>query len=300
MKNIKQIGLTLALFISASSFAQEQKSEVVMTQEELTSFLEKVAEARKAQLDARGNSSTKVIRVKSNAQTAQKGGGHGDDYVTRQLERINDRIDNLFMMNSFRGGKSNTLVTPGQSSQYLQGQNTPMQCCAENVTEVDTTKTTIAELESQLEALKSQLNSETPVIKDDSDDLQSRIDNAKTTEERRSALEELLAKYKNFKKQVFFANNSEQLNAEDFQYIKDVTEVLKKNEELSVVLEGWASPRGKADYNKQLSMRRAESVAKALRDNGIQAERIVSSFKGEDHSSSEAMARRVDMSVILK
>jgi outer membrane protein OmpA-like peptidoglycan-associated protein len=113
-------------------------------------------------------------------------------------------------------------------------------------------------------------------------------------------LEELLAKFKNFKKQVFFANNSDQLSSNDFAYIQDVAQVLKQYPELSIVLEGWASTKGKVDYNKQLSMRRSESVEQALLSNGISPVRIVSSFRGEDKSSTEAMARRVDMSIILK
>ncbi|MGB5941963.1 MAG: OmpA family protein, partial [Leeuwenhoekiella sp.] len=65
-------------------------------------------------------------------------------------------------------------------------------------------------------------------------------------------------------------------------------------------LEGWASPTGKVSYNKELSMRRAESVEQAFLNNRIDKSRIISSFRGEDTTSSEAYARRVDMSIIVR
>ena len=79
-----------------------------------------------------------------------------------------------------------------------------------------------------------------------------------------------------------------------------MTQILNKYPEAKVMLEGWASMVGKADYNKQLSMRRAEAVEKALINNRIDASRIITSFRGEDKVSSEQYARRVDMSIIVR
>ena len=76
--------------------------------------------------------------------------------------------------------------------------------------------------------------------------------------------------------------------------------VLTKYPEAKILLEGWASPVGSANYNKQLSMRRAESVEKAFINNRIQASRIITSFKGEDRKSTVEKARRVEMSVIVR
>ena len=66
------------------------------------------------------------------------------------------------------------------------------------------------------------------------------------------------------------------------------------------MLEGWASPLGKSNYNKQLSMRRAEAVEKVFIDQRVDASRIIVSFRGEDKLSSEQHARRVDMSIIVR
>ena len=102
-----------------------------------------------------------------------------------------------------------------------------------------------------------------------------------------------------FTQQVYFANDSEKVNAEYLRYVQDLTQILLKYPEAKILLEGWASPVGKADYNKRLSMRRSESVQKAFINNGIDASRILTSFKGEDTKSSAQHARRVDMSVVI-
>lgn len=133
------------------------------------------------------------------------------------------------------------------------------------------------------------------------DALEERKEGSKQiSQERRSYLEELLAKFRNFKRQVFFANDSDVVSKEDIAYIKDVAEVLRKNPELSVLLKGYASPKGNVEYNKALSMRRAENVLKELRNKGISENRLEASFYGEDNTTSEAGARRVDMSVVIK
>ncbi|MGI9525850.1 MAG: OmpA family protein [Weeksellaceae bacterium] len=291
MKNIKRLGLTLIMLLTTSSFALAQESEVVMTKEELSSFLEKVAEARRSELrsnkKAQLNSFYKNSRRGVNTNRLER---QDESRVMYQLDRINDRIDNLFMLHAgaIQGNGSNsTIVTPGSSN--LVPANT-------NATDA----ARIQELQRELDALKAQYQDDVAENKSNLTDLEQRILDAKTPEERRDALKDLLAKFKNFKKQVFFANDSDKLSTNDLSYINDVTDVLNKYPELSIVLEGWASPRGNANYNKQLSMRRSESVERALLDKGISAERIVSSFKGEDHSTSEAGARRVDMTVILK
>ncbi|MXV37246.1 OmpA family protein [Flavobacteriaceae bacterium Ap0902] len=284
MKIIKQLGLTFIILITSSSFAFAQESEVVMTQDELDSFLETVRDARREQLES--GKTTKIKR----STTRVKGGEYvrdGGDRVMYQLDRINDRIDNLFMLHA--GGVP--AVRP-RSTYVVPGSNAA-------ATPDGYTEYTIQELQRQLDALKAE-QGDADALQSELAKVEDRIQNAQTPEERRDALKDLLAKFKNFKKQVFFANDSDQLNAEDFQYINDVTEVLNKYPELSIVLEGWASTRGNADYNKRLSMRRSESVEKALMNKGISKDRIVSSFRGEDKTTTEPQARRVDMTVILK
>lgn len=276
------------MLLTISSFAVAQESEIVMTQEELDSFLSKIAEARRSKLEA--GKTFKVSKstsrdLKNEVEAVEE---MDESNVMRQLDRINDRIDDLFMLHAM-GDRIDTrksaVVVPKNRNNVIA------------VPQDD--KATIAELQRQLDALKAEKAGKTELVQDISQEEQ-RIANAKTPEERRDALKDLLAKFKNFKKQVFFANDSDKVTSADMAYISDVVTILNKYPELSIVLEGWASPVGNANYNKQLSMRRSESVEKVLLEKGVSADRIVSSFRGEDKSTSVAKARRVDMSVILK
>ena len=322
MKTIKIIGLIFLMTLSANVFAQNDtdKSEIVMTEAELESFLNSVAEARRAQIkaDKEANSKNELaeLRMKYNNQNYNGRNSNVSDYeILKELARLNARVE---LLTGYRDGGSNyypgngsgsnsTIVVPGGAAgtTYLPGGQT--QLVPTNQANNNNDRQ-IWELQQQLDSLK-RLNTSNNLAPENQDiadlkaqfqTLESQLANSSDPAERRSLLEDLLAKFKNFKKQVFFANNSDQLSSFDYSYVQEVTQVLKDYPELSVVLEGWASPKGNADYNKQLSMRRAESVERAILDNGISPERIVSSFRGEDNSTTEAMARRVDMSIILK
>lgn len=320
MNKIKIIGLTFFMIFSSSIFAQE-KSEIVMTKAELESFLEKVAEARRAQLKAKRQKKDDAylselrLRKKSSKNSRQRNFSNAE--IIRELDRINMRLDYMSYGSTtpYSGGSnSSTLIIPSGNggATYIPSQQQYVP--TKEVVQAPNNDRKIWELEQKLAQLKEEkANQRTVIVQPKSDsiqlanlqndfnDLKNQFNTAgKGSEKRREMLAELLAKFKNFKKQVFFANNSDQLGVEYYAYIQDVTKVLRDYPELSVILEGWASSRGNAKYNKQLSMRRAEAVEKALLSNGISSTRIVSSFRGEDTSTSEAMARRVDMSVILK
>lgn len=318
MKKLKLIGLTFLMIISTTAFAQE-KSEIVMTKSELESFLETIAEARRSQIKAKNETRAKnelaELRYQYNNRIDSRGNVNRDNYeILRELDRVNARLDymnsrNSGMLSNGQGSSSTVVVPGGSNSPGYIPYNQAQQSVPDNKQDLVTAKS-IWELERRLDSLKSFQANMSPSTKSESKEiadlknqfqsLEQKLANTQNPTERRSLLEELLAKFKNFKKQVFFGNNSDQLNSNDFAYIQDVAQVLKQYPELSIVLEGWASTTGRPDYNKQLSMRRSESVEQALLSNGISPVRIVSSFKGEDKSSTEAMARRVDMSIILK
>lgn len=322
MNKIKSFGLTALLMFSAAGFAQE-KSEIVMTKAELESFLETVAETRRAQIKAEKDKEAELylseLRAKYNQQQQPRAMRDISNYeLLREIDRLNARLDvisgaNQGYLSGGAQGSNSTIVVPGGAQggvSYLPGQNTqyiPAQQVAPVTGTSDRdleTARAIWELEKELDSLKvvqaAQKKDELGELKQQFQSLEERLANTTNPEERRSLLEELLAKFKNFKKQVFFPNNVSDLSATDYAYVAEVSDVLKQYPELSVVLEGFASPKGQADYNKQLSMKRSESVERALQEKGIPKERIVSSFRGEDHTTSEAGARRVDMSIILK
>nr|WP_185148158.1 OmpA family protein [Ornithobacterium rhinotracheale] len=241
-------------------------SQIVMSKDELKSFLKMVAEKRIEQLKKQDVDSLRYYAVAPQPRRTQKScGSCQKNDLASQVQKVNDRLDNLMLALIGKGGASNVVV-PGQGTSYLD----------------NGTSSQISALEQRLDSLKSLQNS------------------SYISPERRSALEELLAKYKNFKRQVFFANDSYAVSSDDIAYINDVAKVLKQNPELSVMLEGYASNVGSAEYNNQLSMKRAEAIKKALADRGISRDRLYSAFFGIDKNVPAAKARRVDMTVVIK
>ena len=124
--------------------------------------------------------------------------------------------------------------------------------------------------------------------------------NAVISEERRRTLEDLLAKYGHKKTPIYFANNAYSPLPHDTEAISQIVKMLNDNPELSILLEGYASDVGSSAYNNQLSMRRSESVARLLEQRGIALQRILTAFRGIDHSVDKEKARRVDISVIIR
>ena len=124
--------------------------------------------------------------------------------------------------------------------------------------------------------------------------------NSVISEERRRTLEDLLAKYGNKKTPIYFANNAYQPLPHDTDAIDQIVTMLRNNPELSILLEGYASNVGSAEYNNQLSMKRSESVARLLQKQGIPLQRILTAFRGIDNSVDKEKARRVDISVIIR
>lgn len=312
MNKYKVLSLVFLLTFSVFTNAQQNKSsksgkgQIVMTKDKLKSFLKMVAEKRIEQLqkaESQDNNSVKGYRQaapRNNYQGYRQEERGGD--LRSQIDRINTRLDNL-MLALIAGGKgSNTVISSGtRPNDYV-------------VSPSDNTSDQISNLERKLDSLKSvQYSNLAPVNNVSEDGLETVVTGcvqkptkkccakkSEITPERRSALESLLAKFKNFKRQVFFANNSYSVSQEDITYLNRVAKVLNNNPELSVVLVGYASPVGSPEYNKQLSMKRAEAIAQELVKKGISESRIIPAFHGEDHSTTEAKARRVDMTVVIK
>ena len=118
--------------------------------------------------------------------------------------------------------------------------------------------------------------------------------------ERRSELEQLLALYGHKKVLLYFANNKAVPLVYDPTTVDEMVAMLKAHPELSILLEGYASAVGSAEYNNVLSMERAVSVSQILISQGINSERILTAFKGVDSQASPAQARRVELRVIIR
>ncbi len=75
-------------------------------------------------------------------------------------------------------------------------------------------------------------------------------------------------------KDIYFEFDSSELTDDSEDGINDVLNFLNKYPDVKILLEGHTDNIGSDEYNMALSLRRAESVMKALVDNGISSERI--------------------------
>jgi outer membrane protein OmpA-like peptidoglycan-associated protein len=73
---------------------------------------------------------------------------------------------------------------------------------------------------------------------------------------------------------IYFEFDSAELTAESFDGINEVCGFLLEYPDLKIEIVGHTDDMGDESYNQRLSERRAESVAKALIDRGVSAERI--------------------------
>ena len=325
LHKLKIVLLTLCILFSVSLFAQNEKttekSSIVMTKSELDSFLSTIAEARRAQIKERENKRVKQdlseLRLKyqqSSIVEPVRYENISNEQILRELRYLNQRIDNLSSNNnsiSPLNRDNSTIIMPGTST--ANPAYNPNQTSTTTLVPSTSKDKKIKELEMRIDSLKNVTVSKKPYKSNTSfSDSLTMVNNRLSLV--RLQLDSLELKMKParkvtktevenrsyFKQQVYFENNSETLSSEYMKYIQDLTQILLKYPEAKVLLEGWASPLGKTNYNKQLSMRRAESVEKAFLNNRIDVTRILTSFRGEDLVSSAAHARRVDMSIIVR
>jgi outer membrane protein OmpA-like peptidoglycan-associated protein len=327
LSSIKTIVFIVFVTFSSSLFAQSEKttekSTIVMTRSELTSFLSTVAEARRAQLDARESRRVKQdlaelrLKYRQNSETDNSGNTDiSNQEILRELRYLRQRMDNMDGNDSnfpARNRDNTTVILPGNSNSGKNAGYAPNSTGTTAI--IPSNRKQIEKLQFTIDSLKNIENARRQSKDKNAYGDSLKVVSTRLTDVRRQ-LEILETKMKAsnekkvdlkpaanktyFKQQVYFANNSEALEAEYYRYIQDLTQILVQYPEAKIMLEGWASPLGKPDYNKRLSMRRSEAVKKVFVNNNIDANRILTAFKGEDKTSSAQHARRVDMSVIVR
>lgn len=321
--NVKTMLLSICILFSGGLVAQNNKSTsestIVMTKSELNSFLTTVAEARRKQNSERESRLVKQelaeLRLKYQQGNTMRSGSQevSNQQLLNEIRYLNQRIDNMGSSNTVGRSQSrdnSTIIMPGYSGsnqQYVpSGRN--------STTVIPSNDKKLRDLQSKMDSIqKLQMNANNikpsnsyadsiSNMKDNLNDVRKQMEMLEAEMIARKAVttETMTESKSYFKQQVYFENNSEKLNDEYLQYVQDLTQILVTYPEAKVMLEGWASPVGKADYNKQLSMRRAEAVAKAFKNNRINENRILTAFKGEDSSGSAQHARRVDMSIVIQ
>ena len=111
----------------------------------------------------------------------------------------------------------------------------------------------------------------------------------------------LKANYKDYSKKIFFANNSTALNTETTQIFEELFGILEANENVDVLIKGFASDKGSPLINEKISRERTEAVKKALILKGIHPTRILTQYHGIDYNAAtETDARRAEISLLIR
>lgn len=103
---------------------------------------------------------------------------------------------------------------------------------------------------------------------------------------------------------VLFDTGRAELKPSATRSIDQIAAFLNENPERRVQVEGFTDSQGSDEYNRQLSQRRADAVAQAIIQRGIQAERVRALGYGEeypvasnDSAGSRQLNRRVEIIV---
>ena len=81
---------------------------------------------------------------------------------------------------------------------------------------------------------------------------------------------------------VYFDYDQSNLTAKSIQALKGVSDLMKRNQKITISIEGHADERGTREYNLALGQRRAESVASYLNANGVSRNRLITKSYGEE------------------
>ncbi|HLQ02086.1 MAG TPA: OmpA family protein [Burkholderiales bacterium] len=82
---------------------------------------------------------------------------------------------------------------------------------------------------------------------------------------------------------ITFRTGSADLNAQFFKVLDGVASVARKYDKTIIEIAGHTDNVGGADYNRQLSQRRASAVAQYLVSRGVTEPRVITAAGGEDH-----------------
>ena len=82
---------------------------------------------------------------------------------------------------------------------------------------------------------------------------------------------------------ITFRTGSADLNAQFFRVLDGVAQVARKYDKTIIEVAGHTDNVGGAEFNRQLSQRRAGSVAQYLESRGVAQSRILTAAGGEDH-----------------
>ena len=83
--------------------------------------------------------------------------------------------------------------------------------------------------------------------------------------------------------EIYYDINKDKISSNEKYKIRRIVEFMNENPEATIEIAGHADKAtGTAEYNKKLSQRRADNVAQALKDAGIEESRITVSYHGSE------------------
>jgi len=97
--------------------------------------------------------------------------------------------------------------------------------------------------------------------------------------------------------ETYFAFDSSLLDPASAAKLAAAADELRQNPDARILVAGFADPIGASDYNLGLSIRRTEAVREALEGIGVNPDRMVFAFYGEDgpRRESHALDRHVSI-----
>lgn len=186
---------------------------------------------------------------------------------------------------------------------------------SENSTQTEQLQEQINQLQKQIETLSSTVQD--PAVRQQVDSMARQLNNfraqkdtvmmATPQEESTQNHEQVqpaqpakIAPFDTNIRQVFFEISSDALSKEAKHTLDELANALKNNRKLKAELTGFSSPDGPKAFNRDLAMRRMNSVRTYLLKKGIHANQVSSLSYGIDkHSEMNTYARRVEVCVSL-
>ncbi len=100
-----------------------------------------------------------------------------------------------------------------------------------------------------------------------------------------SSLEQMIEEKMQFK--MHFNTGEKQLSAEDQERVNLISEFLRENSSMHVVIDGHTDIRGSDEYNLTLSEERANTVVKILTNSGVEDYRINAKGHGSNFANTQ-------------
>lgn len=186
---------------------------------------------------------------------------------------------------------------------------------SENSTQTEQLQEQINQLQKQIETLSSTVQD--PAVRQQVDSMARQLNNFRAQkdtvmmgapqeestqnhEQVQPAQPAKVAPFDTNIRQVFFEISSDALSKEAKHTLDELANTLKNNRKLKAELTGFSSPDGPKAFNRDLAMRRMNSVRTYLLKKGVHANQVSSLSYGIDkHSEMNTYARRVEVCVSL-